>query len=47
MPKDTLGTLKIFGIVHSLNFLHHPKFKTKIKTHHFMQRISLHPQVKE
>jgi hypothetical protein len=47
MPKDTLGTLKIFGIVHSLHFFHHSKFKTKIKTHHFMQRISLHPQVKE
>jgi len=46
MPKDILGTLKIFGIIHSMNFFHHPKFKTKIKTHHCMQRISLHPQVR-
>jgi hypothetical protein len=47
VPKDTLGTLKIFGIIHSLNVFHQPKFKTKIKTRHFVHRISPLPQVKE
>lgn len=46
MPHDTLGTLKIFGIIHCLNFVHHPMFRTKIKTYSG-DRTNPHPQVKE
>lgn len=47
VPKDTLRTLKIFVIIHSLNVFHQPKFKTKIKTRHFVHRISPLPRIKE